>query len=381
VKPSTPARLASLVSDCAAAGVNRQALLLRMDRLPPGLSRPHHRRLAESALAPLMRAPRSEMFHLPGPRLAVVWRGDAEAALLDVVDALEHLLADATVAAPSLRELVFLYDLPENGDLLMQALEDTPVHETLVGPKPVPPLDPASLLMLESALAQADIARFARREAVWRFGPDAPSLAWERRTLSLSELTAELVPDRDLAGDPWLFRRLTRTLDRRLLALLASPGELVKAGPFALDLNVVSVLGPEFLKLDAALPTLLRGRIVLAMHPADVVADASAFAFARGFARARDYRLMLRDATPQLLAVLSAASLDLDYLSLPWSPDLPTEAAHIFDTCPTESLVLECGADPAALQWGRGAGLQLFTGAAADRATDRTTLGERAAAA
>jgi hypothetical protein len=381
VKPSTPARLASLVSDCAAAGVTRQALLLRMDRLPPGLSRPHHRRLAESALAPLMRAPRSEMFHLPGPRLAVVWRGDAEAALLDVVDALEHLLADATVSAPSLRDLVFLYDLPENGDLLLQALDDSAVEVAPAGPAPAPPLDPASLLMLESSLAQADIARFARREAVWRFGQNAPALAWERRTLSLPELTAELVPDRDLAGDPWLFRRLTRTLDRRLLALLASPGELVKAGPFALDLNVVSVLGPEFLKLDATLPTTLRGSIVLALHPADVVADAAAFAFARGFARARDYRLMLRDATPQLLAVLSAAALDMDYLSVPWSTSLPGEAATLLDTCPLDSLVLECGGDPSALQWGRAAGLQLFTGSSVDRAIERTTLGEKAAAA
>ncbi len=376
MKPSPPDRLAALVADCAAAGVARQAMLLRIDRLPAALSRPHHRRLAEAALTPLLRSPRAELFHLPGPRLAVTWRGDAEAALLDVVDALDHLLADATVPAPSLQELIFLYDLPESGDLLLEALEDrAPDHSP--APTPDPPLDPSSLLMLESTLAQADVARFARRHAVWNLGTTPATVAWEKRTISLAELGAELVPGRNLAGDHWLYRRLTRTLDRRMLALLASPGELGKARPFALDLNVVSLLGPEFLKLDAALPLALRGQVVLALHPSDVVADAAAFAFARGFARARDYRLMLRDATPDLLAVLSATALDMDYLVVPWSPTLPGTAGPMLDTCPPGALVLDCGDDQAGLRWGMAAGVQLFTGAAIDRAA----LGERAAAA
>ncbi len=376
MRPSPADRLAALVAECAAAGVARQALLLRIDHLPPALSRPHHRRLAEAALAPLLRAPRAELFHLSGPRLVVVWRGDAEAALLDAVDALDHLLADAPVAAPTLHELVYLFDLPEGGDLLLQALANAPGDEA---PRPDndPPLDPASLLLLESALAQANLARFARREAVWHMTAHAASLAWEKRTLSLAELSAELLPERDLSGDPWLYRRLTRTLDRRMLALLAGPDELRGAGPLALDLNVVSLLGPDFLKLDAALPQQLRGRVVVALHPADVVADAAAFTFARGFARARDYRLMLRDAAPDLLAVLSPAALDLDYLALPWSLGLPQQAPALLEACPAASLVLECGDDPAAMAWGLSVGVHLFTGAAADRAA----LGERAAAA
>ena len=79
---------------------------------------------------------------------------------------------------------------------------------------------------------QADLARFARRKTIWRLGPGPPAAAWEHRTLSLAELGAELMPGCDLAGDPWLLRRLKRTLDRRVLALLASPGELASAGPF-----------------------------------------------------------------------------------------------------------------------------------------------------
>ena len=83
------------------------------------------------------------------------------------------------------------------------------------------------------------------------------------------------------------------------------------------------MLGAEFLRFDAALPPSLRGRVVLALAAADIVADASAFAFARGFTRARGYRVMLRGATPALLEVLSAPALGMDYFALPWEPDLP----------------------------------------------------------
>ena len=62
---------------------------------------------------------------------------------------------------------------------------------------------------------------------------------------------------------------------------------------------------------------------------------------------------------------------------LPWSLDLPQQAGPVLDACPAASLVLECRDDPAALEWGKARGLQLFSGAVVDRAA----LGVRAAAA
>ncbi len=202
----------------------------------------------------------------------MTWRGEAEAALLDVVDALDHLLTTRRLGADA-ADLVFLYDLPDSGDLLLEHVG----RMRRTGPRRRDAADaarPGSLMLLE-AMPGAGRRRPVRPAAVG-LAPRRPtrSLAWEERTLSLAELAAELLPGYDLAADPWLFRRLTRTLDRRMLALLASPGELAAARPFALDLNVASLLGPEFLRFDAALPPALRGRVVLALSPADVVADA-----------------------------------------------------------------------------------------------------------
>ena len=107
-----------------------------------------------------------------------------------------------------------------------------------------------------------------------------------------------------------------------MLALLASPGELAGVRPFALDLNVASVLGPEFLRFDAALPPALRGRVTIELMPQDILADPASYVFARGFAKARGYRLMLRNASPALLRLLSPQSLEVDNLQYRWTAGL-----------------------------------------------------------
>jgi hypothetical protein len=370
-------RLTALVRDCQRSGVARQVLLVRTERLPPGLSRPHHLRLAEAALSPLLEANRALRFHLPGPQFAVTWRGDAEAALLEVLRALELLLEDAPPGTPKLEDLVFLYQLPQQAELLLEALAVAPALEPGAEPDSLPPLDIEMLATLEANLAQADVARFARRHPVWRLTEGPPSIAWERRTLSVQELTAGLLPGCDVQKDPWLFRRLTRTLDRRMLALLASPGELAGVRPFTLDLNVASVLSPEFLRFDSALPAPLRGKVIIELMPADIMADAASFVFARGFARARGYRLMLRNATPALLRVLSLEALEMDHVQLRWTAGLADAKPEAIGALSPGRLVMFRANGPAALEWGAQAGIRLFQGVAADAAG----LGERSSAA
>ncbi len=162
-----------------------------------------------------------------------------------------------------------------------------------------------------------------------------------------------------------------------MLALLASPGELAGVRPFTLDLNVASVLSPEFLRFDAALPAPLRGRVIIELMPADIMADTASFVFARGFARARGYRLMLRNATPALLRLLSLDALALDHVQFRWTAALAeTEAETIGAMSPGRMVLFRADA-PVALEWGVRAGIRLFQGPAADD----VGLGERSNAA
>ncbi len=359
-------RLTALARDCEAAGIRRRCLLLRLSCLPPELRKPHHVRLAREALDPLLTADRAHRFMLPNHDIAIVWRGAADALLAASRDAVTGMFDDVEVAMPAPERFWRVLDLPADADalraLIAESLSDAGASASTASPGM--PLDAAALAALEAALSHADVARFARRRAVCRQGPDGRfQTAWELRTLSVEELCAELLPGRGTRAEPWLFRRLLRTLDRRLLVLLASADELRAAGPFGLDLNVASILGSDFLRFDAALPQSLRGRVTLGLEPADILADLPSFQFARDFARVRGYRLLLRLPDCGLLPALPPARLGLDLVEIAWSPAAITLPTDLIEQEGGRSVLT--GADSAdALAWARAFNITLFQGRA-----------------
>lgn len=362
-RPDGIAALIARVASSAASGVARRALVLRLSRLPSQYARPHHLRLARAALDPLRSADRAESFDLPNSDTAILWRGSGEPALQASLTAVAELFAGVPFPAPDPEALCLLLDLPDDAPTLIEL-----ARASLPPAAPPPPaasrpaIDAAGLAALEAALAQADLARFVRRRPVCAVGRDGRfRLAFERRVPSLTEIGADLAPGRSLPSEAWLVRRLTRTLDRRMLALLAAPGELTGAAPLGLDLGVASLLGADFLRFDAVLPAGLRGRVTIGLAAADLLADLPAFLFARGFAQARGYRLALRDVTGDLAAVLPPAQLGLDLLDLRWSPELAGTTPERLGV-DTAATILDGVDDAPALDWGRRHGIALFQG-------------------
>lgn len=356
--------LLRLIRESQAAGISRNVLLVRLSPLPSSMTRPHHVRLVWSAVEPLLRADRARLFRLSDERvadLAVVWRGGAEQALAHCLLVLERLFTDSGWSGTSPVAEAML--LPGEADRLLAAIASASAPPA-ADPEPDDPqglaLDTVALATLEARLARADMSRFARRRDVCALDPRgrfAPQ--WERRYFSLTEIGETLIPDRSLRADPWLFRRLTRTFDARMLALLSARGELDDAGPFSISLNVASILSPAFLHFDANLPNPLRGAILLELHPADMLADPSAFLFARDFARARHYRLGLHGVSADLLEVLPLSSSGLDLLLLRWSAALGRVERLASDP---SLIVLDGVSTDEAIGWGRARGIALFCG-------------------
>lgn len=357
-------RLEALVRETQESAISRRVLLLRLSSLPRHLAQPHHLRLARDALAPLAAADRARVFTLPNDDIVVVWRGDAGGALTASLDAVRLLFEDdADLPDPGV--LAEVLRLPDEAEAVLATVSQSlePDDQSTIAAKPAGrPLDIPTLTALEALLAQADVARLARRRSICAPAEEGEyALRWELRLLSVNELAEALVPGHDVLAEPWLFRRLTRLLDRRMLALLAAPDELRGAGPFGLSLNVSSILAPEFLRFDAALPIALRGQIVLGIAADDMVADPAAFLFARDFAHARQYRLMLRAVPANLLSVLPLRRTGLDLLELRWSDAMAELSAVQLGIEPTRTLL--AGVDTAAaLDWAMNNDLAYLTG-------------------
>lgn len=361
------AALIARITSSAVAGVARRALVLRLSRLPVAFARPHHLRLARAALDPLRSEDHAELFDLPSSDTVVLWRGSSNRALRACLDAVSELFAGTGYPGADPSTLCLVLDLPEQADTLLRLAWEN--RAEIPDRRPIAdmrtPLDAGGLAGLESVLARADVARFVRRRPVCAATQGGGlRLAWEKRVLSVGELESALAPDSALRAEPWLFRRLTRTLDRRMLALLASPGELQDVGPFALDLNVASILSADFLRFDATLPAALRGRVVLDLRAPDILSDLPAFLLARDFAHARGYRILLHGIGAELLGALPLMRLGLDLLQLRWSAALAEAEPETLGADPARLMLGQ--ADTAqAVAWGRLRGIGLFQGRAA----------------
>jgi hypothetical protein len=339
-------QLESLVQEAAATGTAREALLLLLSSLPR--AQPHHLRLAVDALRPLTLADRARLFLLPGHDAAIVWRGAAPDLLAESLARLRTLFADAVPAETLTRHLV----LPADGAVLLAAIAAGQRPAVAAVPEVArSPLDAPSLAALEAALGAAELSRFARRRPVCALAPGGGMrLAWETRRFSLTELAETLAPGRDLKAEPWLFRRLTRVLDQRMMALVSAPRELDGAGPFALPLNIASVLSPAFLRFDAALPARLRGAVAIVLRPEDVLADPPAFLFARGFVQARGFRLVLGGIDATLAGAFPPAATGFDHVELVWQAGLTGTTLAELGVSPS-CVVLSGVACAAALEW------------------------------
>jgi hypothetical protein len=100
---------------------------------------------------------------------------------------------------------------------------------------------------------------------------------------------------------------------------------------------------------------------MLDVVPEDVLADPAAFLFARDFARARGYRLVLHGVTTALLSVLPVKRLGLDLVHLRWSDDLVGADLAALQVEPQHILLGQTDHD-AALDWGLYHGIGLFAG-------------------
>lgn len=362
--------LAALARECVASGVERRALHIRLSLIPARLREPRHDRLVREALEPLLRPTRARLYELPGGDLVALSPPPGE-HLEEARRGLSRLLPEipAETLLPVMR-------LPAEAARLLTVVEaslgmDDPGEDPPPpGPSGLPPPGAAEMDAAARALATANLAAYLRRQAIWRLAPgDAePQPLWNELRPCLPDLAAALLPGRDITAAPLLARRFRLAAERRMLAELARPTEARALGDACLPLSLAGVLETEFLRLEALLGPIGRGRLLLAIPAADLLADPAGFALLRRVAAARGWALALDEAEPELLRLLRPAALQGLQLRLRFTPALlagdAAARARLDAVLPAgrEGVILTGADSPAAIAWGWQRGITRFMG-------------------
>ncbi len=212
-----------------------------------------------------------------------------------------------------------LFDLSEAHRQDMQKL-----RETTGGPgmSKSRDLTPAQLGELEEALANADLSAIMRRQPVCAVTPDdKPEIVFHEMYVSIDELGRRLMPGVSIASDPWLFQRLTRTLDGRVLRQIAHDFAKTKKA-FSLNLNVATVLSSDFRRFEQSIGSGVRGRLIIELQHIDIFADMPAYLFAREYLRELGFKVCIDGLNHLTLPFIDRERLGIDLLKMHCSDEL-----------------------------------------------------------
>ncbi len=373
----------------------RRAVHLRLSRLRPYNRRAHHLRIAATSFDRLVRDYDGALFRLFNDDLVVICNGADVADIDHSVLHLRYLFSED----PFLKNdedgdtrFCAWFDLDDDYlDLLNLAqrmvsaqtrhaqrnnersdkdpasnTEEEKAEET-----PQSPLDPSNLAALEQAIAQADLSTIIRRQPICAVVRDRkPEPVYYEIYTSIASLRETLMPDIDMQANQWLFQDLTKHLDRRMISYLTRADDATLRQAFSVNLNVSTLLSPEFLDFDEALNSGTRGGIVIELQLFDVYADLGNFLFARDFLHERGYKFCLDGTTHMSLPLINREELGFDLVKLQWSPDL-FDQLHGFRgnglrqaarDVGSERLILNRCDSEQALEVGESLGITLYQG-------------------
>ncbi|MDH3594968.1 MAG: EAL domain-containing protein [Rhodospirillales bacterium] len=367
----------------------RRALHVHFSRLRPYNRRRHHLRIAASAFEPLIAGQDGALFRIHDDDMILVCKDISVAELDECVLRLRYLFSEDPLLTGHEQEgeefctwykvetdyLAFLSLAEQLVESRAQADAERAAEqrEAEAGASETPslPLDPPHLAAIIRAIAQADLSSVMRRQPVCAVSNDAdPKTVFHEFYISIEDLRQKLLPSHDILANRWLFQDLTRHLDNRMIAMLARNDDKSIDQAFSINLNIDTLLSPEFIEFDKVLNGNSRRTIVVELQLVDVFADIGSFLFARDFLHGRGYKLCLDGTTHLSLPFVDRKQLGFDLIKLKWSSDLADQTTGARGAALRAAIALQssdriilCHSDSeTALEVGRSLGITMFQG-------------------
>ncbi|MCP5366274.1 MAG: EAL domain-containing protein [Hyphomicrobiales bacterium] len=365
----------------------RRVVHLRLSALRPFNRREHHVRAAAHSFEPLVAAMAGQLFTLRSADLIFIYKQEVQGQVETIAQRIRFLFSeDPLMSEEGGHRFVSWYNVETDYDAVLalarglvstEQRRDRAVKSHLDTRSALKakqqmgePLTPRVLARIVDALARADLANMVRRQYVCSFDEQmAPSAQFSELFISIVDLRETLLPGVNLASNRWLFQHLTESLDRRMLAMLRKTDHLTISGEISFNLNVSTLLSPEFMTFDEDIPASRRGSMVIELQQVDIFADLAAYLFAREFVQDKGYRVCIDGLTHHTLGLVDRERLGADMIKVIWHPDMvdggPEMMAEIQRLVRRNNArrTVLCRVDSReAVDFGRAAGFELFQG-------------------
>ncbi len=189
--------------------------------------------------------------------------------------------------------------------------------------QPGKPLDPPNLTVIQEGIALVDLSTMIRKQSVCAVVQgQEPRVVFDEIYTSMQSLRRTLTPNVNLHANRWLFQALTEYLDGPMIDYLTWNDDVTACDSFSLNLNVLTLLSPEFLELGDRLSERMRGSIIIELQLMDVYSDLGNYFHARDVLRERGFKFCLDGMNHLSLPLIDREALGFDLVKLFWHPDL-----------------------------------------------------------
>ncbi|MGO8919948.1 MAG: EAL domain-containing protein [Stellaceae bacterium] len=372
----------------AAGRAGQRAVIFRLSRLDRSHRRDKHLQIVGNMLQEVIQQYPGRLFALRGGDVVMVSKGITRKAIDETTELLRYLFNDDPLAREGAEAADFCatFDLEINHAQFMAALEEireaeakrraeqaAPARIVLGGE--TGPLDSERARELIDAVSRIDLSTMGRRQTVWEMVPGKPAQPrFDEFFFSIERLRHAIGTNFDLAKDRQLFTYLMRWLDRYMLATLLRDHANFQR-PLSVNINVSTLLSPDFTTFDDLRPTDWRDRIILEVQLADLWSDLPAFLSTSEGLKRRGYQRCLDGVLYQALPFVNFRRFDVDYVKVLWDDALLQldertlrELCEAIAECGKGRIILtRCGRREA-IKVGQAMGIHLFQGWQVDQA-------------
>lgn len=366
----------------------RKAVRINISSLMPGNRREHHIRAATNSFEGLVSELMGQLFQLKNLDIFFVYKAEVQARVEDTVQKVKFLFSDDPLfddPARSENEFVNWYDVETGYDELIKMVVGMSDEER-TAKRPVTrsnvrealkarqdhgdPLSPEILSRAVKALQRTDLTSLVRRQFVCQVSKKLiPEPVFSELYISIMDLRETMMPGINLTSNRWLFQYLTESLDKRILSLLSKTDRFSITGDISFNVNVSTLMSPEFMAFDDGISAARRGSMVLELQKIDIFADLGAFLFIREFCQEKGYRICLDGLTYQNLSMINRERLGVDYVKVMWNPelidggdDMRRQLRDLVEQAGRQTVILARCDNREAIDFGRSVGISLFQG-------------------
>ena len=373
----------------------RLAAFIHISRLRPENRREHNLRIATHTFDNIIGQFEGEVFVLSNSDIVFIAHGVPRLQIERSIERLRALFSEDPLIYSTGMSGKFCtwYDLAQDYDNLAALskslmLQTAAIEEGTTQSADLIPLTSRTVANLEDALNKADITNYVRNQTVCIYAHGAIQPVFDELYVSIGDLQKTLLPAYDFRGSRWLFQHLTETLDRRMFAYLGGL-EYRPDRVFSINLNISSVLSPEFAAYDRALTASARGgNLVIEIQKHDIFADMGAYVFAQEYLHERTHKLCLDGITHLTLPFIDRERLKLDLIKLCWSPELIEKRDRLLPQLKDDIariggqrfIMIHCDT-PDALEIGGELGISMFQGRYVSHVLQRSRTSQPAKAA